>query len=138
VEHGRLHGLALWPSARGAAWPLVADDLRRAIAESGGELTLEGILAALRSGEVTLWLVASEAGRIIGAVVTEEDNSFLNLALARVRYNGGQAFGQVLRFFQDLAAQRGLRCCGWSRRPGMGRLLARHGWKPRFVEYVAP
>jgi len=114
----------------------VAADLRRVCEESAGELSVERLRESLVSGRTALWLVRS-SGRYAGAVVSERGERSLNLVAVRLRYNDG-VLGSVLRFFAGEARESGLGLTASSRRPGMARLLARHGWRPRFVEYTAP
>ena len=118
------------------AWhPTVSADLLRVVEESDGDLSLGMLRDSLVRCEARLWLV-SLAGRYAGLVVEERVGSRLNLIAVRLRYTG--LLESVLAFFGRLAAESGLGLCCSSRRPGMGRLLAPLGWKPRFVEYVAP
>lgn len=119
----------------GALTPEVKADLARCCDESDGDLTMDGIRAALYSGAARLWLVTDALGHV-GTVVEERRGGKLNLVAVRLRYTG--CLGLTLRFFGAIAAESGLKLVASSRRPGMGRLLARHGWTPRFVEYVAP
>lgn len=129
--------LSTFPAASLAAWldAEVIADLERVCEESDGELALRAIRDALLADEATLWLVQDASGHL-GTVVEERRGDLLNLAAVRLRYTG--ALGIVLRFFGAIAAESGLRLVASSRRPGMGRLLKKYGWTPRFVEYVAP
>jgi hypothetical protein len=129
--------IRLWWPDRGACWPLVAPDLELAIAESDGELDLSMLHLSLASGRAGLALITSD-GRYVGCLVVESSGRYLNVVAARMRYTTQRAFGKVLEILGGMAAERGLQLCCWSRRRGMGRLLERYGWKPRFVEYVAP
>lgn len=122
------------------SWPFVAEDVEAAAKHSDGELDPEEVRYALERKQASLWLVFSE-GAYRGVVVTELCGNAVNLVLIRLRYTGREAFGQVLGFLRRWAVDEygpGTRLVGSSRRPGMGRLLARYGWTPRFVEYVSP
>jgi hypothetical protein len=123
IEHG------------GGITPEVEADLARVAEESDGDLTVEILRAAISLQRAQLWLVY-DGERHCGCVVTEAAAGKLNLVAVRLRYTG--ALGIVLRFFGAIAAESGLRLVASSRRPGMGRLLKKYGWMPRFVEYVAP
>jgi hypothetical protein len=121
-------------------WPLIAGDVEDAASHSDDEVDAEMVHDALERGAAAAHLVYVD-GAYRGVVVTEFDGRFVNLIVARVRYTGGDTFGFVLRRLQAWAVEAygdGAKLIGSSRRPGMARLLARHGWRPRFVEFVSP
>lgn len=112
----------------------MAEDLAKVADESDGELTIEDIRLRLAGGLARLWLVYSDGKRYAGVVIEERGERWLNLVAVRLRYTG--ALSEVLEFFRAQATESGLGLCCHSRRPGMGRLLGRYGWTPRFVEYI--
>jgi hypothetical protein len=120
-------------------WAVATEHLERACRQSDGELRLDDIRRRAIEGDAQVWMVF-RGGEPVGAVVTElcDREGWVNLVAAQLRYTGEDTFGVVLRQLGEWAAGFGSRLCGFSRRPGMGRLLARYGWRPRFVEYVAP
>lgn len=127
------------------ALAMVTPDLYAVAEESDGALTLGTLSARILAGQATLWLILSGgAERYVGCLVTEvlaEDPPKVHVVAMRVRAGaGGEVFAEALEKLGAWAADAipGARLTGTSRRPGMARHLARLGWKPRFVEYVAP
>lgn len=122
----------------GCTWPMVVQDVEVAASFSDGELDPEDVRRAVEAGAAQLWLVFSD-GAYRGVVVTEIQRRMVNLVLIRLRDHA--RLGAVLEWLRRWAVDEigpGVKLCGSSRRPGMGRLLARLGWKPRFIEYVSP
>lgn len=123
------------------AWRLVEEDLRVVVGESDGDLSMAELAAAVFGGRAMLWLVLGGSDeRLVGCVVTElvsrPGRLWANIVAIRVRRRG--AFPEVLRHLAEWAGGIGATLCGESRRPGMARRLEAQGWKPRFVQYVAP
>lgn len=115
--------------------PYVAEDLAKVIDESDGDLTIEDLRVRLAAGLARLWMVWHNS-RYTGVVVEERGERRLHLVAVRLRYTG--VLGSVLDFFRREATGSGLGLSCSSRRPGMGRLLGKYGWTPRFVEFIAP
>lgn len=117
---------------------LVTEDLEHVCRQSPKTLTLGSVVAALMDGSAQLWLVLEDES-YAGCYVTEivEQGGFVHIVAARIR-PGSEAFEPSIAQLSEWAHGFGARLSGTSRRPGLGRLLARLGWEPRFVEYVEP
>lgn len=120
---------------------LVMEDLDRVAEESDGALTQESLVEALLEHEAALWLILSDEdyiGCIVTEFIPEAVHTFVHIVAMRVRPEANGAFGEAMAKLSEWAYSVGARLSGTSRRPGMGRHLAKLGWEPRFVEYVEP
>lgn len=129
-------------SAPADALHLVVEDLDRVAEESDGALTRESLVEALLECDAALWLILDGEDRYAGCIVTEfvpeAEQAFVHIVAMRVRPGANGTFDAAIGRLSEWAHSVGARLSGTSRRPGMGRHLARLGWKERFVEYVEP
>lgn len=129
-------------SAPADALHLVLDDFDRVAEESDGAVTREELIEALLEHEAALWLVLDGKDRYAGCIVTEfvpeAIHTFVHIVAMRVKPGADGVFDQAIGKLSEWAHSVGARLSGTSRRPGMGRRLARLGWEERFVEYVEP
>lgn len=122
-------------------WSLVEDDLDLCVDQCGGDITPATVRALIDSGDANLRIV-SVGEDYAGFAVTEPlplgENLYLNIIAIRIRPKHHGVFEATLEKIAEIARSCGARACGYSLRPGMARSLRRVGWKPRFVQYVAP
>lgn len=117
----------------------VREDLELVCKASEGALPKGELFQALLEHRCQLWLIRVD-GDYAGVLVTECLPNRINVVGLRVvpSYARDGVFDEVLSQLHAVATEYGLDLTGLSARTGMGRHLARLGWRQRLIEYVAP
>lgn len=123
------------------ALPLVREDFNRIVEESDGAVSWDRLVEAIATGKAGLWLIVDGEdylGCVITEIVQEPKHLWVHIVGIRVHTGANGAFRGAIAQLSEWAHGFGARLSGTSRRPGMGRHLAKLGWEPRFTEYVEP
>lgn len=123
------------------AWPIVAPQLQRALDESLGELSLEGVRQRLMKAKMQLWMIGDEFDEdTLGVVITQVERgemaSFLNIVLCAG--DGLEEWIDHLHVLEMFAEQQNCEYIKVHGRAGWERILKPYGYKKYSVVLSKP